>query len=229
VQDKMTIRPFGAGKQMPVDFDIRTNILRDGVAAQQRDLRLGDRVYLDTMLNGSRVFAKTIWIESGTPSGNGQGQVIDYDNRAGLLTVRDELSQQPMRFRLTPATVVKNGNETRTGGDIPPGTLVALTFGPQEDRYGTIREIKVLAQPGAAYSFFGKITFLDLSGRMIAMDNNSDGKNYSIHLQELPQGTLRKLHVGSEVGVSAIFNGSEYVARTVEAAAAKGSADQDEQ
>ena len=230
VQDKLTVRPFGNGKQMRVDFDIRTNFVRNGVTAQARDLRQGDRVYLDTMLNGSRVFAKTIWIQAETPTGNGQGQILDYDSRAGLLTVRDELSQQPMRFRLTPATVVKDGNQTRTGTDLPPGTLVALTFGPQQDRYGTVREIKVLAQPGTAYSFFGKITYMDLSGKMIAIDNNSDGKNYEIHLEELPQGTLRNLRQGTEVGVSAVFNSAHYVARSVEAAAPKATpSDQDKQ
>ena len=221
VQDKLTVRPFGNGKQMHVDFDIRTNFLRNGVGAQARDLRQGDRIYLDTMLNGSRVFAKTIWIQAETPTGNGQGQILDYDTRAGLLTVRDELSQQPMRFRLTPTTVVKDGDQARTGNELPPGTLVALTFGPQQDRYGTVREIKVLAQPGTAYSFFGKITFLDLSGRMIAVDNNSDGKNYEIHLEGLPQGTLRDLRQGTEVGVSAVFDGTHYVARSIEKAALK--------
>ena len=150
VQDQMTIRPFGNGKQMHVVFDTRTTFLRNGITAQQRDLHQGDRVYLDTMLNGTQIFAKTIWIQSEAPTGDGRGQVVDYDTRAGLLTVRDELSQQPVRFRLTPTTTVKDGTQTKPPSELAPGTLVSLTFGPQQDRYGTIREISVLARPGTA-------------------------------------------------------------------------------
>jgi len=228
VQNKMTIRPFGNGKSMRVIFDTRTNLLRNGVMAHERDLRLGDRVYLDTMLNGTQVFAKTIWIQAGAPTGDGRGQVLDYDTRAGLITVRDELSQQPVRFRLTPATVVKDSHQTGTISELAPGTLVSMTFGPQQDRYGTVREISVLARPGTSFSFFGKITFMDLSKRMFAIDNNTDGKNYEIHLEDVPQGSLRGLLEGSVVGVSAVFDGHHYVATSVARATPKPTLPDDE-
>jgi hypothetical protein len=227
IEDKMTVRPFGNGKQMRVIFDPRTKFIRNGVAAAQRDLRMGDRVYLDTLLNGTQIFAKTIWIQSDMPSGNGRGQVVDYDSNENLLTVREELSQQPVRFRLTSTTTIKQGNQTRTLADLAPGTLVSMTFGPQQDRYSTVREISVLAQPGTAYSFFGKITFLDLSAKMVAIDNANDGKNYEIHFEDLPQGSVRNLRRGMDVGVLAVFDGTRYVARSVSAAAAKPSAEED--
>ncbi|HEY7098247.1 MAG TPA: hypothetical protein VH437_16085 [Terriglobales bacterium] len=229
VQDKMTIQPFGSGKKMHVAFDVRTNFLRNGASAKQHDLRAGDRVYLDTMLNGTQVFAKTIWIQAASPTGEGEGQVVDYDGETQLLTVRDELSQQALRFKLTPSTVVKIGDQTRLVTDLKPGTLVSLTFGPQQDRYGTVREISVLALPGMSFSFFGRITFLDLSARIIAIDNNNDGKNYTIHFEGLPQGTLRGLRQGNEVGISAVFDGSQYVARSVQPAAPKPSPDEDKE
>jgi hypothetical protein len=77
IEDKLTVAPFGGGKQMRVVFDPRTKFIRNGVTAAQRDLRMGDRVYLDTMLNGTQIFAKTIWIQAEMPSGNGRGQVIN--------------------------------------------------------------------------------------------------------------------------------------------------------
>ena len=227
IEDKMTVRPFGGGKQMKVIFDPRTKFIRNGVAAAQRDLRMGDRVYLDTLLNGTQVFAKTIWIQAEMPSGNGRGQVVDYDANAKLLTVREELSQQPVRFRLTSTTTVKQGNQTRAITDLAPGTLVSMTFGPQQDRYSTVREISVLAQPGAAYSFFGRITFLDLSAKIIAIDNANDGKNYEIHFEDLPQGSVRNLRRGMEVGISAVFDGTRYVARNISAAPTKPATEDD--
>jgi hypothetical protein len=227
IEDKMTVRPFGNGKQMRVVFDPRTKFIRNGVAAAQRDLRMGDRVYLDTLLNGTQIFAKTIWIQADMPSGNGRGQVVDYDSNEKLLTVREELSQQPVRFRLTSTTTVKQGNQTRSLADLVPGTLVSMTFGPQQDRYSTVREISMLAQPGTAYSFFGKITFLDLAAKIVAIDNANDGKNYEIHFEDLPQGSVRNLRRGMDVGISAVFDGTRYVARTVSATAAKPSPEED--
>jgi hypothetical protein len=227
IEDNMTVRPFGGGKKLRVVFDARTKFIRNGVAAAQRDLRMGDRVYLDTLLNGTQVFAKTIWIQAEAPSGNGRGQIVDYDPSAQLLTVREELSQQPVRFRLTSSTTIKQGTQTKAITDLAPGTLVSMTFGPQQDRYSTVREISVLAQPGTAYSFFGTITFLDLSAKVIAIDNANDGKNYEIHFEDLPQGSVRNLKRGMQVGISAVFDGTRYIARDVSAAAAKPAAEDD--
>jgi hypothetical protein len=153
--------------------------------------------------------------------------VVDYDSNEKLLTVREDLSQQPVRFRLTSTTTVKQGNQTRSLADLVPGTLVSMTFGPQQDRYSTVREISMLAQPGTAYSFFGKITFLDLAAKIVAIDNANDGKNYEIHFEDLPQGSVRNLRRGMDVGISAVFDGTRYVARTVSATAAKPSPEED--
>ena len=226
VLDKMTVRPFGHGKPMRVEFDVRTRVIRDGVAGTQRDIKTGDRVYLDTMLNGTKVFAKTIWVQANAPTGNGRGQVVDYDSGAGLLTVRDELSQQPVRFRLTPATVIRQGSETRSVADLAPGTLVDMSFGPRQERFGTIREISVLARPGTSYSFFGKLTFVDLSRKMIAVANDNDGKTYDIFFESMPPSTMRNLRQGSEVGISAVFDGTHYVASSVAPAVPKPAPDE---
>jgi len=73
-----------------------------------------------------------------------------------------------------------------------------------------------LAQPGSSFSFFGKVTYVDLSRRLIAIANQPDSKTYDIYLEALPMSALRDVRQGSEVGISAVFDGSRYVARSIE-------------
>jgi hypothetical protein len=218
VQDQLVLQPFGDKKQMRLAFDVRTRFYRDGQKASQRDLNPGQRVYADTMLDGTRIFAKSIWINTGTPSGSSRGQVLDFDSQSGVVTVRDELSAEPMKFHVDQKTSVSQGNESRTASDLKPGSLVALTFGPDQRRSGNVQEIEILAQPGAVFSFFGRISYMDLSKKMIAVANEIDGKTYDIQLETLPGSSLRALRQGSLVAIYAVFDGKHYVARNVEPA-----------
>ncbi len=218
VSNRLTLRPFGSKQQLRVDFDMRSAVYRDSQPALPKDIQRGDRVYVDTMLNGTRVFAKSVRIQTGASSGNGTGQVIDYDAAANLLTVRDELSSQPVHFRLSSTTVVRNGTQTIQAAELRPGSLVSLTFVDQQG-HSVVRDVTLLAQPGAEFSFFGKLTFVDLSQKMMAIANQVDGKTYEIHLASIPPAVLRNLHEGSDVGVSAVFDGTQYTARSVASAA----------
>jgi hypothetical protein len=214
ILNRMTIRPFGSKQQMRLDFDMRSAVFQDNKPAAGKDISVGQRVYVDTQLNGTRVFAKTIRIQTSASSGSGTGQILDYDPSANLLTLRDELSNQPVHFRLTASTVVYSGNEARSQADLRPGSLVSLTFTDQQGRT-VVRDVALLAQPGAESDFFGKLTYLDLSRNVIAVANQNDGKTYEIRLASVPQSVLRNLHEGTVIGVKAVFDGKQYTARNV--------------
>jgi hypothetical protein len=216
VQDQMTVQPFGGKQQMRFAFDVRTRVYRDNQPATEREIKPGQRIYIDSMLDGSRIFAKTIWIETGTPNGTGRGQVLAYDPQDGILTVRDELSSQSLKFRVDKTTEVRQGNETRSLSDLREGSLVSVVFGPEQERYGRVQQISLLAQPGSQYSFFGRITYLDLSRKMIAVENQTDNQTYEIYLESLPGSGVRGLGQGSQVNISAVFDGTHYVAHTIE-------------
>ena len=216
VTDKLTVQPFGAKPKMEVAFDTRTRFINNGKLANARELKPGQRIYLDTMLNGTKVFAKTVWIDNGDSTGSGRGQVVSFDPDRGSLIVRDELSSEPMKFQTGTSTEVRRGEQVLTLSQLRPGTLVALTFGPNQAGIGGVHTISVLAEPGSAFSFFGRITFLDLSRHLLAIANEPDNKTYEIQLESLPPGTVRGLHPGSQVGISAVFDGNHYVARGIE-------------
>jgi hypothetical protein len=218
VSNQLVLRPFGGKRQLHVDYDMRTAIYRDEKPGSGQDLHSGDRVYVDTILNGSRVFAKSIHIETSASSGNGTGQILDYDANSNQVTIRDELSEQSVHFKLSPSTVIHHGSEARVAADLKAGSLVALTFSDQQGR-AVVSDISLLAEPGSEFSFFGKLTFVDLSQRIVAIANETDGKSYEIHLASIPRSLLSSLHEGTEVGVSAVFDGKQYTARNVTAAA----------
>lgn len=214
VQDRVTVRAFG-GKTMEICFDVRTHFYSDGAPVREGELKTGQRVYVDTLLNGDKVFAKSIRIDTSQASGEGRGQVIDYDARNRVLKVRDVLSSQAASFRLLPTTVIRRGDQHGSVGDLEPGALVQLTFGPRTERYPTLQEISITAKPGSRFSFFGAITYVDMSQRLIAVNNNPDNKNYEISLRMIPDSTAGQLHEGDEVGIAAIFDGRGYVAESV--------------
>jgi hypothetical protein len=225
ILDRITIRPFGSKQQMHLVFDIRSHIERDGEPAAERDIRPGERVYIDSMLDGTRVFAKNIRIRTSGSSGNGRGQILGYDASSQVLTLRDELSGQAVHFSLTPTTVIRSGSEIRSFADLKPGALVSLDFGNQQGVV-VVHEISVLAEPGASFSFFGRITFVDLTRKLIAINNQSDGKAYEIYLPTIAPDVIQALHEGKQVSVSAVFDGTQYTASSLSPVTSSQTSDQ---
>jgi hypothetical protein len=223
VRDRIGIRAFG-GDEKTVTFDVRTKFYRGSTEVADRELQAGQRIYVDTMLNGTEVFAKNIWIEDGSALGTGAGQVIGYDQKKGILKVRDQLTAETLQFHLNPKTVIKEGSEIRSANVLVPGALVSLTFSPGK-AHTAVNTVEVLARPGNSISFFGSVTFLDLSRNILAVQNRPDGKTYEINIDGIPRDTIRKLHPGTVVGVAAVFDGKQYTARTL-GFAAEGAAQQ---
>ncbi|HEY1800230.1 MAG TPA: hypothetical protein VGG46_04780 [Terriglobales bacterium] len=214
VRDLMALRVFG-GDETKIAFDVRTKFYRDGTQVKDRELQQGQRIYVDTMLNGTTVFAKNIWIQNGAVSGNGTGQIVSFDQKRSILRLRDELTAQTLDFQITPKTTIHEGNAVRATNVLVPGSLVSLTFGPAQQNHGVVQEVTILARPGYSVSFFGSVTFLDLSNQTLAVRNNNDGKTYEIRIDGISKDTIRQLHPGSVIGVSAVFDGKDYMARSL--------------
>lgn len=215
VLNRMTFQPFGTKQKLQVHFDTRTRFFLDGKQITEREIKPGQRIYLDTMLNGNRVFAKSIWIKT-SATGVGRGQIVSFDAQRGVLTINDELSSQPIKLQLTPSSVIRKGRQSGSQSDLVQGALVDLDFGAQKD----LRTVTVLATPGTTFIFAGRVTYLDLSQKLIAVDNRSDGKKYDISMEAIAPSVLRQVHEGSEVSVSAVFDGERYSARSIDFASA---------
>jgi hypothetical protein len=213
VRDELTIRVFGGGK-MKIAFDPRTTILRNGEPALPSDLRRGDHVSIDTILNGDAVFARTIRLTNSVP-GESQGVVVNYHGGSNDLEVRDRLSPRVLKLRLTPQTRVIDQGKTTSAAELVRGTLVSIKFGPQRDGHNTVQELTVLAVPGRNFTFVGHVTNLDIRAGLIVLTSSTDGKSYEIYFDPSLIKLEETVAQAADVTVLTRYDGSRYVASSV--------------
>ncbi len=212
VRNRVGVKTFGDGKTMNFSFDERTHIFRDGVETTERGIQKGDRVYVDSMLDGPKLFARNVRVVTNLTPADARGQIMNYDARNGWMTVRDDLSSAPVSFRITKETQVKSAS-ANSAVDLVPGSLVAVRFSPERARRGVARQVTVLAVPGSTFTFAGKVRHLDLRSGTLAIENQSDNKTYEIRFR--PGLVSDEVTVGSDVTIAATFNGNAYEAKDV--------------
>ncbi len=215
IRDHMTLKIYGSGT-MKVKFDQRTHFYRDGRETTQLAVKKGDRVYLDTQLNQGAVFAKNVHVASTTNPVDASGQIVSFNPRNGDVLIRDELSGSPVTFRLAQSTAIKNGSSSGSRADLRPGALVAVRFSPTARGRGIADEVSITAEPGTAFTYFGRVTHLDLHSGLIAIENQADGKAYEVHFDSSTVHVPNDLTVGSQVTVVATFTGSTYDAQSIQ-------------
>ena len=213
IRNRLTVQPFG-GKAMKISFDERTHIYRDGVPSTQLVIHKGDRVYVDTMLDGTRVFARNIRVVTGTQAADARGQITSNNAATGRITVQDELSARPVTFRVTPTTAV-SGAGLSSVAQLQPGSLVTVKFVPDRSNRDVAQQISVIAAPGSVFTFYGRITYLNMSTRSLAVDNQSDKKTYDIKFTPAAVDP-QMLGEGKQVLVKAHFDGTGYTADNIQ-------------
>jgi hypothetical protein len=209
IHDQLAIDVFG-GQKMKVLFDERTHVYRDGERASQRDLQPGQKLYLDTMLDGSKIFARNIRIVTRSSLGNSQGQVLDFNAEKGILEIRDRLSPEPLKVHVAPGTqILRDGQPA--AASLVPGALIALEFQPGDQKHREVRQIQILATPGSSFTFSGQITFLDVHTGVLVLVDPRDQKRYEVSFDP-DRLSAAGLKEGAEVTVSASFDGAHYLA-----------------
>ena len=213
VRDRMMLDVFGGGHTV-VLFDERTRVFREGKQGSLDELKNGERAYVDTTLDGTATFARNIRVVPDWPTGQGDGQIVDFAN--GELTLRDSLSPRPVKMRLAPDVVITHGDKPATQADLQPGALVSLTFQPGTDRTAWVRQVSILASPGATFIFSGQVAHLDLHRGLLVVVDPRDNKSYEVSVDSKNGRELtRKIQEGSKVSVEASFDGRRYEARAI--------------
>ena len=221
VTDELTLKVFG-GRRMKIFFDERTQVYRDGTKTSLRDLHDNDHASVETMLDGTSVFARSIHMLSRSPEGECQGQVLSYNAGTGELTVSDSLSRDSIQLHVPPGTaIVRQGQTASAPGsaglsDLVKGTLISANFQSDNKGQGIASWIAILASPGDKLSFSGNVSFLDLHTNVFAVDDAGNGQSYKISFDPAAFPASRTLHEGVHVEVTAEFDGSHYIARAIE-------------
>jgi hypothetical protein len=213
IRDQLSVQVFGGGK-MKVAFDPRTRIGQGSTQGSASDLRPGDRVYLDTILDGSTIFARNIRLAKAAADGRSQGVVMSYRADKNELIVRDLLSPDPVKLRFTPNTQIVEDGRAAYASQLVAGTLVDVRFSAQKNDRDA-QQVSILAVPGSDFTFAGQVTMLDLRIGLLVLTSVTDHKSYEIYLDPAVIPWDERLHPGAEVTTVANFNGSHYVARTL--------------
>lgn len=212
LRDEMTIAFFGGGR-MTVLFDPRTEVYLGSALASTDSLRQGEAIHFDTILDGGRIFAKSIRVGATSIPGELQGVLLRYRAERSELTLRDAISPNPVSLRLLPSTRVTMNGQVVSATKLTPGSLLAVKFDPSSKGRDMATEVLILALPGVGYTFSGRLVDLDLSSGLLVIDSSTDGKTYEVYLQN-PAAAGNALQPGVTVTVLAAYEGSRYVAHS---------------
>lgn len=215
VRNRLTVQPFGKGTKVKLILDERSKIYRDGTETTVLGIRKGDRVYVDTMLDGSKVFARNVRVVTESGPAEVRGQIISANLGDGKISVKDELSSHPVTFAVNNATKYTAARGDAASSDLRPGSLIEVQFSTNESNRDIAQEITVLAKPGDNYVFSGTVTSIDMRSGTLALDNRSDDQNYEIQIAQATMTTNQNLRVGSEITARTVFDGKVYKASDV--------------
>ena len=207
VHNRVTLQPFGGGDKYVVYLDERSRILNAGREATILEIHPGDRVYVDTQIVGAHVFARTLRVRNSGVAAHASGQIMEV--KAGQVSLQDRLSGELIRFLISDHTKVETHGTPSAPSLLQSGSLVDVTFIPG-GRRNEAQNITILATPGDSYIFAGLLTHVDLRSGVLALDNQTDGKNYELFFDPGRQGSTAGLTVGTPVAVTASFDGKSY-------------------
>jgi len=214
VRDQITVRPFG-GRDVRILFDGRTQIYRDGTKIPLTELRGGEKIYVDTILDGSTIFAKNIRLLTRPSPGESRGQIVRFDRDTNELVVNDVLSPKPVRLHIGPDTKITREQQPASVADLHLRSLIEVKFGTDSEGQAVAREISIVAQPGADFTFAGRVTNLDLHAGLLVVEDPRDRKIYEVHFDPAAVSINGDLVEGAEVAVTADFDGTRYTTNAI--------------
>lgn len=220
VRDELTLKVFGQ-RPMKILFDERTQVFRDGREIPLRGLTSATRASVQTLLDGTNMFALSIHILSRAPEGEFQGSVLNYNPATKELTVGALQFRDPIKVLLPVNTPILRKGQARFNSassevsDLVKGTLISVKCEADRDGRAAATQIAILATPGSAFVFNGNLSSLDMHTGSLVLVDPRDDKSYQIFFNATQLPASRKLHEGDSIRVVATFDGTRYVARAL--------------
>lgn len=215
IRDRMVVRAFG-GRDVTINFDVRTCVMQGESVASMREVKPGTRLYADTILSDGRIFAKTVRVATNAAQGETRGQVSSYDSSRKILRVRDAISASDFNVQVTANTEIRSAGQPSTASALTTGTLVDVHFRPGAEGTNLAEKIEVLAQPGASFTFAGKILSLDMRNGYLTLIEPDSQNTFDVGLSSVPGDVRAQLKEGADVTVNARFDGTSYQAQNIQ-------------
>jgi hypothetical protein len=204
---------------MTILFDARTQLYRDGKKIAAGDLRADESASVETVLDGTNVFALSVHMLSRAPEGEYQGQLLRYNPDTREIAISGGLSSEPLTLLVPPGTpIIRQGQPSTTnagGSDLVAGSLISVEFASDYRGHGVARQIAVLATPGSTFVFNGNISFLDVHSGILVLADPQNDKTYQVSFDPAHFPLTRNLHQGDHVSATASFDGAHYVASAI--------------
>jgi len=223
IRDQLLLSVYGPKTvKIKILFDERTQVFRDGVKASLRDVRPEDRAAVETVLDGTNIFALSIHMLSKAPLGECQGQILSYNPSTGELSLSDSLSSKAINLVVPAGTPINHvGQNASSEGEhetsgLVRGALVSVKFESDTNGHGIAHQIEVLAAPGSPFDFEGTITHIDQHSGILAVMTSDADSSYKISFDPARFPETRNLHEGAKVRIAAVFDGTRYVASKIE-------------
>lgn len=217
VRDELTLKVFGQGL-IKILFDEHTQVYLDGQTIPIGSLAAADHASVQTVLDGTSVYAVSIHMLSTLPKGEFEGRVISYNPETRELAVGAVMTRQPIKLVVPADTpVIREGqgpfsSQSPGTADLIKGTLVSIQFESDEQGRGLARKIVILALPGSTFQFSGSISSLDMHAGLLELVDPRDDKTYRITFDSGQLPASRNLHEGDHLSVTAKYDGVRYVA-----------------
>lgn len=220
VLDRFTLNVVGE-KPMRILYDERTQVYLDGKKIPLRNLGPAEHASIQTVLDGTSVFAISVHILSQLQQGDYIGEVLSYNPETGDLNLVSSAGAQSVRVRVAPDTrFARKGQGSfasvaASAADLQRGSLVNIQFEPDGKGRATAGEITFLATPGAQFVFSGSIIALDTrAGTMVLLDPLNN-ETYPIAFAPGSISGLQDIRSGQRVRIKAQYDGTRYLAQDV--------------
>ncbi len=220
VRDELTLKVFGQ-RSTKILFDERTQVYMDGKKASLQELSAGEHASVQTVLDGTDVFALSIHMLSRLPEVEYQGLVLNFDAGTRELTVSSALNPGSMKLFVPLNTSVSRvgqpafSSAPSGSGDLVRGSLVSIKLGSDNRGRGVANRVTVLATPGSSFVFSGNISYLDVHSGSLVLVDTRDGRTYHIFFNSARLPASQSLREGDHVRLTAGFDGSQYVAGAI--------------
>src|SRR5580658_6979785 len=127
IHDQLLIHSFGGG-DLRIAFDGRTQLFSENTRTRLTSIPAGSVVSVDTVIDGGKLFARSVRSGSASNAVELNGQVVRYDAAKSQLILRDPTSPKSVALRVTPSTVVVNRGQAAAPQALSPGMLVQVWF-----------------------------------------------------------------------------------------------------